>query len=190
MEFTEKKQDTEDQTITLEQIAKLKEFAGVSYTDARAALEATGGNLLDALLWLEQEGKIPSGEAAAAYSTRESDAEPEAAQPSSQADPVEEPVNWMGKVKRILVDNRLEAYHRKSGREFQIPIGVCLILLILAFWMVPVLLIAGFVMGWRYRLAGPDLDREDVNQAMEKFNDTAEDVVSDVVSGVKKNFTK
>lgn len=90
------------------------------------------------------------------------------------------------KCKRWLIDNRLEAYHSKSGREFQVPVGVALVLLIMAFWMVPVLLILGFVLGWRYRLAGPDLDREDVNQVMENINNTA----GDVVTSVKKNFNK
>ena len=97
-------------------------------------------------------------------------------------------MNWLNRAKRFLLDNRLEAYHRQSGRDFQVPIGVCIILLVIAFWMVPAILIVGFFLGWRYRLAGPDLDREEVNKAMEKINDTAEDVVADVVSGVKKNF--
>ena len=82
------------------------------------------------------------------------------------------------------MDNRLEAYHRPSGRELQIPVLVALVLLVLAFWLVPVLLIAGYFLGWRYRLAGPDLGREDVNQVMDNINDTA----GDVVTSVKKNL--
>ena len=70
------------------------------------------------------------------------------------------------------------------------PVGVCIVLLVIAFWMVPALLILGYFLGWRYRMAGPDLNRKEVNDAMEKINDKASDVVSDVVSGVKKNFNK
>ena len=44
--------------ITLEQVGKLKDFADVSFADAKAALEASGGDLLEALVWLEQAGKI------------------------------------------------------------------------------------------------------------------------------------
>ena len=40
-----------------DQVEKLKEKAGVSFEEARAALEATGGNLLEAMLWLERQGK-------------------------------------------------------------------------------------------------------------------------------------
>lgn len=173
--------------ITLEQVAKLKEYADVSFADAKAALEAANGNLLDALLWLEENGKVQSAETAT-YSTCEESAATEGAGAVNEEKNPGEPAEWFNKAKRFLLDNRLEAYHRKSGRDFQVPIGVCIILLVIAFWMVPVLLIAGFFLGWRYRMAGPDLDREDVNKALEKINDTAEDVVSDVVSGVKKNF--
>ena len=51
--------------ITLEQVTKLKEYADVSFADAKAALEASNGSLLDALLWLERNGKIPTAETVA-----------------------------------------------------------------------------------------------------------------------------
>ena len=46
--------------VTREQIERLMDHAGVSYEDAQAALEASDGDLLDALVWLERMGKIPS----------------------------------------------------------------------------------------------------------------------------------
>ena len=46
--------------VSREQIERLRDHAGVSYEDAQAALEASGGDQLDALVWLEQAGKIPS----------------------------------------------------------------------------------------------------------------------------------
>lgn len=173
--------------ITLEQVTKLKEYAEVSFADAKEALEAANGNLLDALLWLERNGRIPNAETAA-YSTREEAAEEKTAGTGSRTEEPEAAMSWLDRAKHFLLDNRLEAYHRKSGRDFQVPIGVCIILLVIAFWMVPAILIVGFFFGWRYRMAGPDLDREEVNKTMEKINDTAEGVVSDVVSEVKKNF--
>ena len=50
--------------VSREQIERLRDHAGVSYEDAQAALEASGGDQLDALVWLEQAGKIPSAELA------------------------------------------------------------------------------------------------------------------------------
>ena len=48
--------------ITLEQVERLREKADVSYGQAKAALEYSGGNLLDALIYLEEQGVIPRPE--------------------------------------------------------------------------------------------------------------------------------
>ena len=46
--------------ITLEQVERLKDKANVSYEDAKNALEQTDGDLLEALILLEQQGKTAS----------------------------------------------------------------------------------------------------------------------------------
>ena len=55
--------------ITLEQVERLREKADVSYAQAKEALEYSGGNLLDALIYLEERGVIPRPEDAY-YSTK------------------------------------------------------------------------------------------------------------------------
>ena len=45
--------------ITLEMVERLKNKADVSYKQAKEALEYSGGNLLDALIYLEEKGSIP-----------------------------------------------------------------------------------------------------------------------------------
>ncbi len=48
--------------ITLEQVEKVRSCTGASYEEAKAALEAAGGNVLDAVILLEQQGKTgPTG---------------------------------------------------------------------------------------------------------------------------------
>lgn len=182
-----------DNDITLEQVGKLKEFAGVSFADAKAALEASAGDLLEALVWLEKMEKIPSA-GTASYSTQEGQTSASAA-PSAQPDGGSEEqrkqahhafIRQSGRtLKRWLIDNRLEAYHRTSGRELQVPIGVAIALLLLSFWVVLLVLVVGFFLGWRYRLAGPDLSREEVNQVMETINDTAGEVVANMKNNLK-----
>ena len=44
--------------VTLELVEQLRQHANVSFADAKAALEHTDGDLLEALIWLEQQGKI------------------------------------------------------------------------------------------------------------------------------------
>ena len=55
--------------ITLEQVERLREKAPVSYAQAKQALEYSGGNLLDALIYLEEQDAIPREEGAY-YSTK------------------------------------------------------------------------------------------------------------------------
>ena len=43
--------------ITLESIDAVRERSGASYEEAREALEATGGSVVDALIYLEQKKK-------------------------------------------------------------------------------------------------------------------------------------
>ena len=50
--------------ITLEMVERLREKAPVSYGQAKRALEYSGGNLLDALIYLEEQGAIPRQEGA------------------------------------------------------------------------------------------------------------------------------
>lgn len=78
--------------ITLEQVEKVRSCTGATYEEAKAALEATGGNVLDAVILLEKQGK--TGPAGGDYSTRGAGAEPE--WPAGRR-----PVNWR-EVRRAL----------------------------------------------------------------------------------------
>lgn len=75
--------------VTLEQVEQLRTRAEVSYEDAKRALEACDGDLLDALILLEREGRIPSGGRRGAFFTTQPGGG-EAPPPPSGADPAEE----------------------------------------------------------------------------------------------------
>ena len=164
--------------VTREQIERLRDHAGVSYEDAQAALEASGGDQLDALVWLEQAGKIPSSGVHSCTSGAWSEPEPGETGGEAAASPEPEPdglrVLW-----KWLVDNRLEAYRRDNrARVLECPIAVLAALIFLAWWRVAILLVVGFFFGWRYRFVGPHLGRsQTVQDVMEKIDDGAESVV-------------
>lgn len=166
--------------ITLEQVEHLREKAPVSYAQAKQALEYSQGNLLDALIYLEEQGAIPRPQNTY-YST----------QPSA-AQPVEELVVQLqpeGKKKRrkfslgaiftalrrALVENELEVWRRQEPVT-AVPVLILIILLIFAPWVTIPLLIFGLFLGFRYRFSGPDLERESINGVMEKVASTADDV--------------
>lgn len=62
----------------LEKVEVIREKCGVSYEDAKAALDACDDNVLDAIIWLEKQGK--STKQSASYTTEsaaQSDVSPE-----------------------------------------------------------------------------------------------------------------
>ena len=46
----------------LEKVEKIREKTGVSYEEAKAALEATNYDVLDAIIYLEKNGKVKAPE--------------------------------------------------------------------------------------------------------------------------------
>ena len=55
--------------ITLEQVEKVRSCTGTSYEEAKAALEAAEGRVLDAVILLERQGR--GGAPEGGYATRE-----------------------------------------------------------------------------------------------------------------------
>lgn len=179
-------------SITLEEIERLREKADVSYEEARAALERSGGDLLEALIDLERQGKIRASGQGGTYSTRPGSAGPSAAperggtQSSACRDgqTTEEKGAWK-RIKELLrtglniispsTRNLFEIW--RDGRMLtSIPILILIIAFICIFWITVLLLLLGLVLGCRYRFSGPDLGREKVNSVMDAVSDTAADM--------------
>ena len=53
----------------LEKVERLREKANVSYEEARAALEASNDDLLDAMVLLERQGKVKTPQQGGTFST-------------------------------------------------------------------------------------------------------------------------
>ncbi len=65
----------------IEKVERLRERANVTYEEARAALEMTGGDLLDAIVLLEKQGKLKEP----AHSTFSTEYEEQKRRPISDA---------------------------------------------------------------------------------------------------------
>ena len=189
--------------ITLEQVERLREKADVSYGQAKAALEYSGGNLLDALIYLEEQGVIPRPEETY-YSTKG-----ETPPPPPQELPVL-PVEVQGKkqkkqkkgpgqsrergrllqwLRRILLDNELEIW-RKGQPITAVPMLILLIFVIFLYWIAIPLLILGLFLGFRYQIAGPDLENDTINGMMDSAASTAADVGRQVMDELKNQQEK
>ena len=190
--------------ITLEMVERLREKANVSYAQAKEALEYSGGNLLDALIYLEEKGAIPRAEGAY-YSTRSETPPPP---PSAEPLPVrlpdgakkqkapKQPRSGRGGVRRFfnalrrwLIDNELEIW-RRDQPVTALPVLILVLLLFCAFWVTIPVLVLGLFLGFRYRFSGPDLERDDINGVMGDLADTAADLGRQVMDELKTQHDK
>ena len=157
-----------------EMVEKLRERARVSYEDAKAALVATDWDLLDAVVYLEKEGKVAPQDAAS-YSTRE-EPRPE---PAKTTDTRGAFARLFDLVVRII--NRMNEIHldvRRAGKElFSLPLTALVLLLLFAFWFIIPAMVVGLFFGISYRFSGFD-GVEGVNRAMDKASDVAEQIKS------------
>ena len=189
--------------ITLELVERLREKAPVSYTLAKEALEYSGGNLLDALIYLEEKGAIPRQEGAY-YSTKgeapppppppvpaapEPKAEPGTGKKKKKKRPARETgaggqSTLLQTLRRWLIDNELEIW-RRGKPVTSLPVLILLLLVMFAYYVVIPLLVLGLFLGFRYRFSGPDLERDGLNHVMENVADTAADLGRQVMDELR-----
>ncbi len=159
----------------LELVEKLVEKTGVSYAQAKEALEQTDWDILEALILLESQGKI--NRQSAAYSTRKEE------EPEKEEQPPEKNASRFGAFLRDLIDkgnkNCLEV-HRSGELVLSVPVNVCILLFLFCFWVVlPVMLVSLFF-DCRYSFSGTELGKDSVNKAMGKATDIADDIKKEI----------
>ena len=171
-----------------EKAEKLREKADISFAEAKEALDKNGGDILDAMIYLERQGKstIPAGggyfsgvgttalknqDAYGGEDSRESDK----SGGESFSDTMKRFGRFCMKVLTMGVTNFLDA--AKGGDLiFSCPMIAVVFLLVFFFWITVPLFILSLFFGFRYRFRGPDLDRDSVNSVMDSATDVAEDV--------------
>ena len=158
-----------------EMVEKLRQKAHVSYEEAKAALESTEWDLLDALVHLESQGKInhaqqPQGDS---YTTRKEDAP----KPAEDVDVKGSLSRFFGFVaEAINKANKIPIQVSRHGKEsFTLPLSVLILLLLFMFWWVLPLAVVGLFFGFRYRIVGAGV-AETVNRAMDKAADAAQSI--------------
>lgn len=176
----------------LEKVEKLREKTGVTYEEAKAALEACEWDLLDAIVYLESQGKIKDA-GMASYTTKSESSEEfkQAAKDYEDnsnrvtlGEMVDKFLKWCGKIIKKGCDNYFEVY--KDGKiVINAPVIVLVILLIVAFWVTLSLLVIGLFFGFRYSFRGEITNTVDINSACDKAAETCENIKNDF-SG-KKN---
>ena len=171
----------------MEMVESLREKTGCSYSEAKAALNETGGDMLEALCWLEQHNKTQIVGAACSTEDREPPKTEEASDAEAASGPGPFAAGckslWEGLVMLVRKCNQTElVMTSKSGnREFGIPLTLFIILLLAAFWVVIALIVVALFFGNRFSVEGA-LQHDDVNEVLGKATDFAEDIKEEVFS--------
>lgn len=169
----------------IEKTQKVVEMTGVSYADAKDALERADWDVLSAIVLLEQEGKVERR--TAAYSTGHPNVDngpsdemlrsQQQWQESSRRSHCSETTSRIWEqVKRFLA---VPLIVERNGRQVAVlPMLIVLIILCAFRTIALVAVIASLFFGVRYRFDGLDAVTVDVNDAMDRMADMADSIAS------------
>lgn len=179
----------------LEKVELIREKTGVTYDDAKVALDACNDDVLDAIIWLERLGKAQTQTASYTTTAEASGSvSPEmvqaqvAYQESSKRSKFGE---WLGRVgaefKRICKASLDTSFviTRKGERVFGMPV-LFIILGILLWWAAFPLLVIGLFFDCHYHIEGAKPITVDVNKVMDMASDGV-DSIKDTVMGDKED---
>ena len=191
--------------ITIEQVEKLQERANVTYEEAKEALENCDGDILEALIKLEKEGKTakPNG---GSYSTGKNARENSNQNTNENAGNANnnqngqnqysnnqyqngnsefgEQVNtfWNSLRKLFHKGNVNHFYMTKDGRVIiKMPINLLLLLLLIFNMALVIVIIVFLFLGYRYSFRGPNIKKGTVNDAMDSMSNAAENIKNTVM---------
>ena len=174
-----------------EMVEKLRAKANVSYEEAKAALEASDWDILDALVLLESEGKVKDAPENKEYTTQE---KKEYTWQTKNGGEVKVSVSsalsklwaWIKELIRKGNKNQFVISRRNKNMFDQpmeeliaFPITVLVLLILIPGVGLPTILIAlvvGLFLGARYSFRGPDINNK-VNDFMGKAQEKAASAV-------------
>jgi hypothetical protein len=194
---------------TLEQVEKLRERANVTFEEARAALDEADGDLLDAVIILERQGKVSAPQGGSYSEESGNDAGDGSGNGSGENADADERAKYNDWVKARRERRASEHEHVKSifssiikviARLFDLgntnfldanrhgetvlscPVTALVLLLAFFFWIIVPLLVLSLFFGWSYRFRGAELGRDAVNNVMAQAENAAE--------GLKDKFSE
>lgn len=160
-----------------EMVEKLRQKANVSYEEARAALEQCEWDILDALVLLENEGKVKEDRNASQNTAQKKEKSRTVMHVEMEDGAWKEGLKKFWKfVCRLFQKGNANSFliRNKRGEEAaSMPITVLVLLLILCWPLSLVILVLGLFMNYRYSFQGPDISTK-VNDAMNKAADAVQ----------------
>lgn len=147
-------------TINMEQIDELRKRANVSYEDAKEALEKCNGDLLEALVYLENQNKIKNDTADC------------------------EQHGFMARLKKLIKKGNETKFTITKNEKvvLSIPVTLAVILTVIATYVVIFALVIALFTGHKFKFESKNGEDMKVNETLDK--------ISVAVNDVKKTFTE
>ena len=166
-----------------EMVELLRQKANVSYEEAKAALEAANWDLLDAIVLLEREGKVPENDARFSTKAESGEKDKEREEKQKKRDGAfKDGARTVGGIFRRMLNygNRNCIVASRDGKEvISLPLTAFVLLLLIppiTLWLMVVLMVIGLFFGLRYSLRGDHPANEKVNEYIHKAEGAAERV--------------
>ena len=175
-----------------EMVELLRSKANVTYEEAKAALEESNWDILDAMVLLERQGKVT--DKGSAYSTAQDNEESEAetGEKKNAHWEFEANGNFMSAMRRlgrwlrklIQIGNANFFVVSRHGEEIlSLPVTVLVVLIPFLFWLMIILLVVGLFTDFRYSFRGPNLGNDKINDTISKASDMADSFKAEVIHG-------
>ena len=161
-----------------EMIEKLVEKENVSFEEARDALKACDGDMIEALVFLERKAKA-NEDAEQTTDTKEFEKSDEEKKMKEETGNTNSSFgnklrSFCAKARKFLMNNSLRII--RNEEEFvRIPAWLAAIVVVFAFHITAVVLIISLFLGCRYSFVGKD-DMSKANEVMDKASDMAEEL--------------
>ncbi len=172
----------------LEKVEKIREKTGVSYEDAKTALEACDYDILDAIVYLEKLGKIKAPEVTS-YSTTHTETSNdfalaqadyhESCRKKTIGDGVDKFVQWCKRIIKKGMEVTF-AVQKDDKKIMEIPVLIFVLLVIFLFWVTVPLLIIGLFCDFKYHFNGVDKMSVDINEMCDKASDACGNIKNDI----------
>jgi len=184
----------------LEKVEKLREKANVTFAEAKEALDNTGGDILDALIYLESCGKAVAPSGGGYFSGADMPPQVDSANTgydgSRNAGNAGSGENFSDLMKKFGafclkmfnkgLSNFLEAT-KGDQHLFSCPVLIVILFILIFPWITIPLFIISLFCGFRYRFSGTDLGRDSVNSVMDGASNVVEDVKRSFVENTNNN---
>ena len=175
-----------------EMIKKLMEKAYVTNEEAQEVLEKCNWDLLDAIIYLERNGKVENNETTTIIEVKEEEQKKE-----DYSKKKDESYGGIGEVigrifkglGKIIAKGNKNYFEIKKDNEKPIRISLTISIILLILFMPPtvVLLIIGLFCGYKYSVGGPNMNCDGVNDVFEKVSESADTIKKDFKKGYEEN---